>query len=87
MEKSFSFGVVMPHKMRNCNKYAKDFLCDGCDKTVSQNKHFSSNLNEIKREAPNELGHMLPKYATKLNVVFIYYSKKVSSTTTKIYIF
>ena len=50
--------------MRNCDKWSKDILCDECDKLVNQNKEFSANLNELKREAPNEFGHMLPKYIT-----------------------
>ena len=61
-KKSFSQGVVIPHKMRNCNKCTKDILCDGCDKLVNQNKEFSANLNELKREKPNDFGLMLPKY-------------------------
>ena len=61
-KKSFSHGVVIPHKMRNCNKCRKDILCDDCDKLVNQNKEFSANLNELKREKPNDFGHMLPKY-------------------------
>ena len=61
-KKSFSMGVVKTYKMRNCNKCAKDILCDGCDKLVNQNIDFSANLNELKREPPNEFGHMLPKY-------------------------
>ena len=61
-KKSFSQGVVIPHKMRNCNKCTKDILCDDCDKLVNQNKEFSANLNELKREKPNDFGHMLPKY-------------------------
>ena len=36
--KSISMGVVIPHKMRNCNKCTEDILCDGCDKLVDQNK-------------------------------------------------
>ena len=28
-KKSYSYGVVIPHKMRNCNKCTKDILCDG----------------------------------------------------------
>ena len=48
-KKSFSYGVVIPHKMRNCNKCTKDTLCDGCDKLVNQNKKFSAKLNELKR--------------------------------------
>ena len=63
-KKSFNMGVVIPHKMKNCNKCTKDILCDGCDKLVNQNKEFSANLNELKRQPPNEFGHMLPKYIT-----------------------
>ena len=61
-KKSFSQGVVIPHKMRNYCECKKDLLCDGCDKLVNQKKEFSANLNEIKRESPSEFGHMLPKY-------------------------
>ena len=61
---SFTQGVVIPHKMRNCNKCTKDLLCDGCDKLVIQKKEYSANLNELKRHPPNELGPMLPKYIT-----------------------
>ena len=50
--------------MRNCNECAKDLLCDGCDNLVNQNKEFSANLHELKRQSPNEFGHMLPKYIT-----------------------
>ena len=48
--------------MRNCNEYTKDILCDKCDTLVNQRKKFSANLNELKRQAPNEFGFMLPKY-------------------------
>ena len=61
-KKSFSQGVIIPHKMRNCNKCAKDILCDVCERLVNQNKEFSANLNELKREKPNDLGHMLPMF-------------------------
>ena len=61
-KKPFSQGVAIPHKMRNCKKCTKDNLCDDCDKSVNQNKEFSADLNELKREKPNDLGHMLPKY-------------------------
>ena len=61
-KKSFSQGVVIPRKMRNCNNCIKDVLCDDCDKLVNQNKEFSTNLNELKREKPNNFGQMLPKY-------------------------
>ena len=61
-KKSFSQGVVIPHKMRNCNNCAKDILCDDYDNLVNQKKEFTANLNELKREKPNDLRHMLPKY-------------------------
>ena len=57
-------GVVMPIKIRNCNKYTKDLLCDNCDISVNQRKDFYANLNQLKRQPPNEFGHMLPKYIT-----------------------
>ena len=61
-KKSFSQGVVIPNKMRNCSNCKKDILCDDGDKLVNQRKEFSANLNGLKREAPNDFGHMLPKY-------------------------
>ena len=61
-KKSFSQGVVITHKMRNCSDCENDILCDECDKLVNQKKEFSANLNEIKREKRNISGHMLPKY-------------------------
>ena len=61
-QKSFSQRVVIPHKMKNCSDCTKDILCDECDKLVNQKKEFSANLKELKREPPNDFGHMLPKY-------------------------
>ena len=58
----FNYSVVIPHKMRNCNKCTKDILCDGCDKLKNRNKEFSGNLTELKRQPPNKFGHMLPKF-------------------------
>ena len=61
-KKSFSQGVVIPHKMRYCTDCKNYSPCDSCDKLVNQKKEFSANLNELKRQTPNEFGHMLPKY-------------------------
>ena len=47
-KKTFSQGVVIAHKMKNCSGCTKDILCDNCDKLVNQNKEFSANLNELK---------------------------------------
>ena len=38
MEKSFSYGVVIPHRMKNCSDCKKDNLCENCDKLVNQKK-------------------------------------------------
>ena len=37
-KKSFSQGVVIPKKLRNCNKRTKDVLCDDCDCEISKSK-------------------------------------------------
>ena len=63
-KKSFSYGVVIPHKMRNCNECGKNIFCDGCGDLVNRTKEFSANLNELERQPPNEFVHMLPKYKT-----------------------
>ena len=61
-KKSISQGVVFPHKMKNCGDCKKEILCDKWGKLVNQKKEFSANLNELKRQPPNEFGYMLPKY-------------------------
>ena len=61
-KRSWIQRVVIPHKMRNCSDCANDSLCDICDKLVNQKKETSANLNEMKREPPNQFGHMLPWY-------------------------
>ena len=61
---SFSQGVIIPHKMKNCSEYKKDILCGSCDILVNQRKELSAKLNELKREPPNSLRHMIFKYMT-----------------------
>ena len=63
-KRSFKMVVVIPHKMRNCNKCKKNILCGEYDKLVNQRKEFSANFIEMKREPPNKFGHMHPKYIT-----------------------
>ena len=63
-KKSLSQGVIIPHKTRNCTESKKDILCDSCHILVNQRKEISANLNELKREHPKSLGHMLRKYIT-----------------------
>ena len=60
-KKSFRMGVVIPQKMRNYVDCKEDILCENCEYLVNQKKRFSANLNELKRQPPNDFGHMLPK--------------------------
>ena len=69
-KKSFNMGVVIPHKMRNTSNCTKDPLCENCDKLENQRKEFSANLNELKREPPNEFGHMVLKLKTLNHICY-----------------
>ena len=60
-------GVVKPHRMRKCSESIRDTLYEKRDGLVNQKKDFTPNLNELKREAPNDFGYMLPKYKTIRN--------------------
>ena len=42
-KKSFSQGVVNPHKKKNCSDCQKHNLCGNCDKLVNQKKEISAN--------------------------------------------
>ena len=48
--------------MRKCGECKKDILCESGDKLVIQKKEISASLHELKREPPNQFGHMLPKF-------------------------
>ena len=61
-KKSFIKGNVIPAKMRRCNKYTGEILCDGCNNQVNENKVFEANFYLLQREAPNEVGYMLPYF-------------------------
>ena len=61
-KKSFESGVIIPSKDRFCDKCENDILCQYCELKIKQVKEFESNLNELKRKAPNEKGQMLPYY-------------------------
>ena len=61
-KKSFDNGVIIPEKMRFCNKCNDKKLCNKCNNQIKENKWFEANLNELKRHAPNDFGYMLPYY-------------------------
>ena len=58
-------GVVIPHKKRNCNNCREDTFCNECDKLLIQNKGFSADPNEVKRQTANEIGQILPRCKEK----------------------
>ena len=60
--KSFNNGVIIPTKMRQCNACKDGILCVTCNNKINENKEFEANLNLLKREKPNDFGHMLPYY-------------------------
>ena len=61
-KKSFDSGIIIPTKMRFCNECGDKIMCVKCNYQINKNKEFSANLNELKLEAPNKYGHMLPFY-------------------------
>ena len=48
--------------MRFFNECNDKKVWNKCNNQINENKEFEANLNEIKRQPPNEFGHMLPCY-------------------------
>ena len=48
--------------MRRCNECKDGKLCTTCDNQVNEIKEFEANLNKLKRQPPDQYGHMLPYY-------------------------
>ena len=61
-KKSFNNGIIIPTKMRRCNECKNGILCNECNHQINENEEFEANLNELKRQPPNQFGHMLPHY-------------------------
>ena len=61
-KKSFKNSVVIPVKKRRCNNCNGEILCNECNNQVNENKEFEANLKLLKRDIPNQFGHMLPYY-------------------------
>ena len=60
-KKSFETGVVIPTRDMFCNKCGEN-ICEECESKTKQYKEYEANLNELKRQSPNEFGSMLPYY-------------------------
>ena len=50
-KKGFSYCIIKPDKVRDCNNCTKNLICENCDRLVNQRKDFSANLIEMKRQA------------------------------------
>ena len=61
-KKSFNSGVIVPAKMRFCNEYDGEKLCNKCNNQINENNDFEANLNELKRHSPNDFGQLLPYF-------------------------
>ena len=62
MKKSFNNGIVIPAKIRGCDKCRSKILCKTCINQVNENKEFEADLNLLNRKSSNDFGHMLPYY-------------------------
>ena len=60
--KSFDSGIIIPAKMKLCDEYNDNKMCDKCNNLINENKEFEVSLNELKRQPPNDFGYMLPHY-------------------------
>ena len=99
-KKSFDSGISIPTKMRFCNECDDKKVCNKCNNQVNENKEFEANLNELKRNHPNEFGHMLPcfviqfsSFCTKLSIIyscfplFLLYTLANFFNFSKVYVF
>ena len=59
---SFNNGIITPTKMRHCNECKDGILCTTCNNLINENKEIEANLNLLKRDVPNQFGHMLPYF-------------------------
>ena len=59
-KKSFNKGIVIPAKVRSCDKSRGKILCATCNNQINENEDFEATLNLLKQEAPNQFGQMLP---------------------------
>ena len=99
-KKLFNSGVKIPKKMRLCIECKIKTLCTTCDKQVNENKEFETKLDLLKREAPNDFGHMLLYYKMKFStfctkssniyscfLLFVIYTLAIFLNISKVYVF
>ena len=55
-----SSNIGTPVKMRRFDEFKGEILCIMCNNEVNEIKEFEENLNLLKRQSPNQFGHILP---------------------------
>ena len=66
-KKPLKSDVILTRKMRFCNECNKEKCCDRCNNQNNENKNFEAEKNLLKRQPPNELGHVLTYFKNKMN--------------------
>ena len=69
-KKTFNSGIIIPTKTRFCNECNDKRLCNKCNLIVNETKEFEASLILLKRQPPNQFGHMLPGF-TDLDDLFV----------------
>ena len=59
---SINIGIMIPVKMRFCIECSTENCCDRCNIRVNENQEIKVDLGLLKRQAPNQFGHMLPYF-------------------------
>ena len=70
-KKSFNIGIVIPAKLRRCDKCRGKTWCATCNNQPNENEEFEADLILLKREDPNKFGYMLPYFIEKDNLFVI----------------
>ena len=48
--------------MRFCNECNDKKVCNRCKNQINENKELKTNSNLLRRQAPNEFGHIVPYF-------------------------
>ena len=48
--------------MRFCYECTDKIASNNCNNQVNENKEIEANINVLKRQTPNDFGHMFPYY-------------------------
>ena len=60
--KTFNNGIIIPAKKRFCNECNDKRTCNRCNIQKNENKEFEAIINLLKRQGPNQFGHILHSF-------------------------